>query len=90
MWKVRREKERRRTRRPDKRLAEVEKEGEKGEDETVVVKRRCVDPVSGDAFEELNHVEDSDSCGNSWCDFLGDSCGLSDCARGVVGCASCD
>ena len=42
------------------------REGESGEDETVVDKRRCLNLVSSDAFEEFCHVEDSDSCGNSW------------------------
>ena len=59
------------------------REGEKREDETVVVERRCVNPVSGDAFEKFGHWEDSDSCGNSWSDFLGDSSGLSDCVFDV-------
>ena len=49
------------------------REGEKREVEAVVVKRRCVNPVSGDAFEEFSHGVDSDSCGNSWGDLLGDS-----------------
>ena len=37
-----------------------------------LAKRRCVNPVSGDAFEEFNRVEDMDGCGNAWCDLLGD------------------
>ena len=30
-------------------------------------------------FDIFSHGRDSESCGNSWCDLLGDSCGLSDC-----------
>ena len=57
----------------------MEKErGDKGEEETVVVQRRCVNPFASDDFEEFSHVEDSDTCGNSWCDLLGDSCSLSE------------
>ena len=55
------------------------REGEKGEDETVVVKRRCVNPVSAETFDIFSQEEDSDSCGNSWGDLLGDSGGLCDC-----------
>ena len=59
------------------------REGEKGEDETVVAKRRYVNPVSRGAVGKFTHWEDSDSCGNSWGHFLGDSCGLSDCVPEV-------
>ena len=52
-------------------------------DETVVVKRRCVNPVSGDASEDFSHVEDPDSCGTSWGDLLGNSCGLPECVLEV-------
>ena len=45
----------------------------------MVVRRRCVNHVSGDAFEVFSYGEGSDSRGNSWGDLLGDSCGLSDC-----------
>ena len=38
------------------------REGEKGEEEQVVAKRRCGNPVSGDAFNKFSHGEDSDSC----------------------------
>ena len=51
--------------------------------ETVVVKSWCVSLVSGDAYEEFSHGEDSDSCGNSFGDLLGDSCGFSDCVPEV-------
>ena len=43
------------------------REGEKGEEEAVGVKRRCVNPFSSDVFEEFTPVEDSDSCGDSVC-----------------------
>ena len=68
-----------RRKKTEKSLAEVEKEKGSREDEMVVVKRRCVNPVSGDAFEEFSHVEDSDSCWTAW----GDSCGLSECVPEV-------
>ena len=64
------------------------REGEKGEDETVAVKRRFTNPVSAEAFDIFSQGRDSESCGNSWEDLLGDSCGLSGC--GVVGCACCN
>ena len=48
------------------------REGEKGEDATVAVKRRC-----GQPFVPLK--EDSECCGNYRGDLLGASCGLSDC-----------
>ena len=54
------------------------REGEKREDETVVVQRRCVNPVSAEAFDIFSQ-EDSESCGNSWCDLWDDSRGLSHC-----------
>ena len=87
LWKVRRKEEGRR--KADKETREEvsrsgKKEEKKGKDQTVVVKRRCVNLVSGDAFEEFSHVEDSDSCGNSWGDLLGDSCGLSECVPEVL------
>ena len=92
MWKVRRRRkeERRRTRRPEKSCGRSGKrKREKGDDETDVVQRRCVNPVSSDACEELSHVEDSSSCGNSWSDLLGYSGGLSECvpevSSGVLG-----
>ena len=65
-----------------KRIREEKKE----QNETVIVKGRCVNPVSGDALEEFSHVEDSDTCGNSWSDFMGDFCGLSVCVPGVSSC----
>ena len=64
MWEVRRKEVRRRARRPEKRLAEEEKE--KGRQERTkrwLSKKRCVNLGSGDDFEEFSHVEDSDSCG---------------------------
>ena len=59
------------------------REGVKEEEETVVVKRRCVNLFSRVAFEEFSPVHDSDSCGDSWGDLLGDSCGLSECVPAV-------
>ena len=56
---------------------------EREEEKTVVDKRRCVKPVSGDAVEEFNRVEDSDGCGNSWGDLLGDLCDLCGCVPEV-------
>ena len=52
------------------------REGEKIEDETVAGKRRCSNPVSDEAFDIFSQGEDSDICGISWSDLLGD---LSDC-----------
>ena len=54
-------------------------EREKGEDQTVVVKRRCINPVSTEDFDIFCQGKDSESCGNSWGDLWDDSCGLSDC-----------
>ena len=45
----------------------------------VTVKRRCINPVSAEAFDIFSKREDSESCGNSWCDLWDESCGLSDC-----------
>ena len=59
------------------------REGVKEEEETVVVKRRCVNLFSRVAFEEFSPVHDSDSCGDSSGDLLGDSCGLSECVPAV-------
>ena len=42
------------------------REGEKGKDETVAVKRRCTNPVSAVAFDIFSQGEVSESCGNSW------------------------
>ena len=55
------------------------REGENGEHETVVVERRCVNPVSAEAFDIFSQEEDSESCGNSCGDLLDDTCRLSDC-----------
>ena len=55
------------------------REEEKEENETVIVKRRCVNPVSTEVFDIFGQEEDSETCGNSWCDLWDDSCGLSDC-----------
>ena len=58
---------------------EEEKEEEKEENESVIVKRGCVNPVSDEAIEFVSQEEDSESCGNSWGDLWDESCGLSDC-----------
>ena len=54
------------------------REEEKEENETVIVKRRCVNPVSTEAFDIFSQEEFSGSCG-SLGDLLDYSCGLSDC-----------
>ena len=48
------------------------------EDQKVVVKR-CINPVSAEAFDIFSHGRDAECCGNSWCDLAGDYCGFSDC-----------
>ena len=60
------------------------REGEKKEDETVAVKRRCANHVSAEAVDVFSQGEDSESCGNSWGDLLGDSSVLSDCGSEVL------
>ena len=45
------------------------REEEREEEETVVVKTRCVNPFSSDAFEEFSPVDDSGSFGDSWVTF---------------------
>ena len=45
----------------------------------MIVKRRCVNLVSTEAFDILSQGKDSESCGNSWGDVWDGSCGLSDC-----------
>ena len=47
-----------------KRIREEEKE----ENKTVMVKRRCVNPVPTEAFDIFSQFQDSDSGGCSWCD----------------------
>ena len=42
------------------------REEEKEENETVIVKRRCVNPVSTEASDIFSQGEDSESCGKSW------------------------
>ena len=54
------------------------REEEKEVNEKVIVKRRCVIPVSTEAFDIFSQVEDSESCGNSCGDLRDESCGLSD------------
>ena len=55
------EEKRRLTRRPEKSVEEVEKEeGRKERTKRLLLKEGgCVNPVSGDAFEEFSHVEES-------------------------------
>ena len=45
----------------------------------MIVKRRCVNPVSAEAFDLFSQEEVAESCGNSWGDFWDESCGLSGC-----------
>ena len=56
MWKAQKKEERRGTERPERRKGEVIKEVER-EEETMVVKRRCVNPFFTDVFEEFIPVE---------------------------------
>ena len=58
---------------------EREREGEKGEDGTVAVKRKCINHVFAEAFDIFSQGEESESCENSWGDLWDDSSGLSDC-----------
>ena len=53
------------------------------EEEETVVKRRCVNPSSSDAFEEFSPVGDSGSFGDFGGDLLGDPCGYSECVPAV-------
>ena len=59
------------------------REGKKGEDETVGVKEGVSTLFPVMMFRNSVIGEDSDSCGNSWGDLLGDHCGLSDCVSEV-------
>ena len=59
------------------------REEEKEENEMVTVERRCVNPVSTEAFDIFSQGEDSESCGNSWSDLWDESGGLSDCDSGT-------
>ena len=54
------------------------REAEKEENETVFVRRRCVNPVSSEPIDIFSQQEDSESCGNSCGDLWDGSCGLSD------------
>ena len=45
----------------------------------MIVRRRCVNLVSAEAFDNFSQGEVSDSCGSSWSDLWDESCGLSDC-----------
>ena len=58
-------------------VSKTRKREEKEENETVIVKRRCVN--AAEAFDINRQEEVSESCGNSWSDLLNESCGLSDC-----------
>ena len=55
------------------------REEDKEENETVIVQRRCVNPVSAEAFDVFSQEEDSESCGKSWSGLWDESCGLSEC-----------
>ena len=63
----------------EKRVSEEEKE----EIVMVIVKRRCVNPVSTKTFDIFCQGEDSESCGNSWSDLWDESGGLSHCDSGT-------
>ena len=49
------------------------------EEERTVIKKRCMNLISSDTFEEFSPVDDLGSFGDSWDEFLSDSCGFSDC-----------
>ena len=49
----------------------------------MIVKRRCINSVSTEAFEIFSQGEMSESGGNCWCDLWDDSCGVSDCDSGT-------
>ena len=51
------------------------REEEKEENETVIVKRRCVNLLSPEAFNIFSQGEVLESCGNSWSDLWDESCG---------------
>ena len=54
------------------------REGEKEENETLIVKTRCINPASAAAFDIFSQGEESESCGNSWGDLWDDPCGVPD------------
>ena len=62
--------------------AEVEKDWEREEEETVE-KKRGVNPFSSDASGEFSRVDESGSFGECWGDFHDDSCGFSECVPAV-------
>ena len=49
-----------------------------------MIKRRCVNPISGDVFEDCSPMDESESVGDS----CGDSCGFSVCVPAVSSCVS--
>ena len=59
-------------RRKEKSEENEKREGEKEENETVNVKRRCVNLVSTEAFGIFSQGEELESCGLSWGDLLED------------------
>ena len=50
---------------------------EKAREERTLIKKRSVNLISSDVFEEFSPVGDSGSIGDSWGDFYDDSCGFS-------------
>ena len=56
------------------------------EEETSVIKRRCVNPFYGDAIGEFSPMDESGTFGNSCGDLFGDSCGCSMCELAVSSC----
>ena len=86
-WKVLKKEERKRTRRPEKRRSRSGKESGRKEREKRLLLKEGVSTffyIDAFAFEEFSPVEDSDSCGDSWSDVLGDSCGLFECVFEVM------
>ena len=57
----------------EKRIGEEENE----ENDTGIVKRRCANSVSIEAFDIFRQGEELESCGNSWRDLWDDPGGLS-------------
>ena len=49
-----------------KRKEEEKREGEKEENKTVTVERRCVNSVATEAFDIFCQGKDLESCGFSW------------------------
>ena len=88
MWKNEEERRRNVNKQGDHKRGQQKgkKEGEKGEDEMVGVVgvKKGVSTLFPVMLLRNSVIgRDSESCGNSWRDLLGDSCGLSDCVSEV-------